>query len=130
MSRQLARCWGVAPRRRGNHANGAETRRPSTSVTISSSSVHLTSTASATGLLTRDNHFRAIAKSAQKFFTVLPTQSELGDIGEAESANNVSEKIDIRFIEVRAHHRALSPIDQFRLAQLTVQVVGNLIDNG
>ena len=53
MSRQLARCWGVARRSRGNHANGAETRRPSTRVTINSSSVHATSTASATGLLAK-----------------------------------------------------------------------------
>src|SRR5262249_15178050 len=53
MSRQFARCLGVARRRRGNQASGAETRRPSTSVTISSSSVHLTSTASATGLLAK-----------------------------------------------------------------------------
>src|SRR5215471_13012342 len=51
--RQLARCLGVARRRRGNHASGAETRRPSTSLTISSSSVHSTSTASATGLLAK-----------------------------------------------------------------------------
>jgi hypothetical protein len=53
MSRQLALCWGVARRSRGNHANGAETRRPSTRVTINSSSVHATSTASATGLLAK-----------------------------------------------------------------------------
>jgi len=53
MRRQFARCLGVARRSRGNQANGAETRRPSTSVTISSSSVHLTSIASATGLLAK-----------------------------------------------------------------------------
>ena len=53
MRRQFARCLDVARRSRGNQANGAETRRPSTSVTISSSSVHLTSTASATGLLAK-----------------------------------------------------------------------------
>src|SRR2546421_13034971 len=53
MSRQFARCFGVARSSRGNQASGAETRRPSTSVTINSSSVHLTSTASATGLLAK-----------------------------------------------------------------------------
>src|SRR5712691_2562734 len=53
MSRQLPRCLGVARRSRGNQANGAETRRPSTSVTINSSSVHATSTASAIGLLAK-----------------------------------------------------------------------------
>ena len=50
---QLARWAAVARNKRGNHSNGAETRRPSTSVTMSSSSVQETSTASATGLLAK-----------------------------------------------------------------------------
>src|SRR2546425_387420 len=65
MSRQLARCLGVARRRRGNHGSGAETRRPSTSVTINSSSVHATSTASATGLLAK-----VLIPGNDKLFTV------------------------------------------------------------
>ena len=47
-SSQSARCSGVARRRRGNHASGAEIRRPSARTTINSSSV--TSTCRARGL--------------------------------------------------------------------------------
>jgi hypothetical protein len=53
MRRQLERCLGDALSRRGNHSSGAETRRASASVTMSSSSVNETSTASATGLLAK-----------------------------------------------------------------------------
>ena len=51
--RQLERCLGEALNSRGNHSSGAETRRASASVTMSSSSVNETSTASATGLLAK-----------------------------------------------------------------------------
>src|SRR5437762_13141246 len=82
ISRQLARCLGVARRSRGNHASGAETRRPSTSVTISSSSVHLTSTASATGLLAK-----VLIPSNDKFFSVLFNDGiQFAQLGPAESA--------------------------------------------
>src|SRR5438067_13927870 len=53
MSRHFVRCAGVARSRRGNHANGADTRRPSASVTTNSSAVQATSTASAMGLLAK-----------------------------------------------------------------------------
>lgn len=53
ISRHFARWAGVARSKRGNHASGAETRRPSTSVTISSSSLKVTPTASAMGLLVK-----------------------------------------------------------------------------
>ena len=42
---QSARCLGVASRRRGNHARGAETARPSDRVTVSVSPVQDASTA-------------------------------------------------------------------------------------
>ena len=32
---------------------------------------------------TRNDHLRAIAEAAEKFFAVLPAQAELGDIGES-----------------------------------------------
>ena len=33
------------------------------------------------------------------------------------------------FVEVCVHYRPLSPINQFRLADFTVEIVGNLIGN-
>lgn len=55
MSRQLARCAGVAFSKRGNQMSGVEIRRPSAKMTVRSSSVQCTSTASveATGLLAK-----------------------------------------------------------------------------
>jgi len=49
---QSFRCFGVAARSRGNHANGTETVRPSSRTTISESSEHETSTANASPLST------------------------------------------------------------------------------
>jgi hypothetical protein len=49
---QPSRCRGVAASRRGNHANGAETVRPSSNTTISESSEHETSTANTSPLFT------------------------------------------------------------------------------
>ena len=53
MDSQSLRCCGVAARRRGNHTNGTETVRPSSSTTISESSEHDTSTANASLLSTK-----------------------------------------------------------------------------
>ena len=80
-------------------------------------------------LLARNNHLCAITEAAEEFFAVLPTESELGDVSKAEPADNVSEKIGIGFVEVGVHHRALGPIDELRLADFAVQVVGNLVGN-
>jgi hypothetical protein len=57
----------------------------------------------------------------------LPAESELSDISKAESADDISEKIGIGFVEVGVHHRALGPIYQFRLAEFAVKVFSNLI---
>ena len=51
MNLQFNRCWGVAFRSRGNHSKGALTRRPSTKVTSSESSVISTSIALASALV-------------------------------------------------------------------------------
>src|SRR5690349_4576692 len=50
MSLQFRRCFAVASRKRGNHSSGADTCRPSASVTTKASAVNDTSTASAIGL--------------------------------------------------------------------------------
>ena len=69
MRRQLPRCAGEALRKRGNHSSGAETRRASASVTINSSSVNATSTASARGLLAK-----VLIPSQNKRFAILLNQ--------------------------------------------------------
>jgi len=51
MNLQFNRCWGVAFRSRGNHSKGVLTRRPSTKVTSSESSVISTSIALASALV-------------------------------------------------------------------------------
>jgi len=76
-------------------------------------------------LFRRHDNFRSITEAAEKLFTILPAQPELGDVGEAESADNIAEKIGVGFVEVRFHHRALGPINQFRLADFAVQVISN-----
>jgi hypothetical protein len=78
-------------------------------------------------LLARDGYFCAVAKPAEKFFTVLPAESKLSDVSKAEPTDDVGEKIDIGLIKVGIHHCALGPIDQFSLAQFVVQVVSNFI---
>ena len=42
-------------------------------------------------LFAGDDHFRPIAEAAEEFFTVLPPKPELGDVGQAESTNDISE---------------------------------------
>jgi hypothetical protein len=66
ISRHFARCAGVALSNRGNQAKGADTRRPSASVTTSSLDVQITSTASASGLLAK-----VLIPSEDKLLTVL-----------------------------------------------------------
>jgi hypothetical protein len=80
-------------------------------------------------LFAGNNYFRAISKSTKKFFAVLPAKPELGDIGEAESADDIGEKIDIGFVKVGFHDRALCPINQLRLAEFAMQIFSNLISN-
>ena len=80
-------------------------------------------------LFCRDDHFGATTQSAEKFFAVLPAQSELSHICQAEPANNVCQNFSVGFVEIRVHHGALGPIYQFLLANFAMQVVSNLIGN-
>jgi hypothetical protein len=57
----------------------------------------------------------------------LPAKSELGDVSEAESTDDISEQIDVGVIEISIHHCALSPIDQFRLAHFAMEIVRDLL---
>ena len=57
----------------------------------------------------------------------MPAKSELGDVSETKSANNISEEISLGFVEVGVHHRALGPIDELRLAQFAVEVVRDFV---
>src|SRR5947199_9709135 len=77
-------------------------------------------------LFARDDYFCVVAKPTKEFLAVLPAKSELGDVSEAESANNISEEISLGLIEVGVHHRALGPIHQLCLAEFAMKVVGDL----
>jgi hypothetical protein len=86
-----------------------------------------TVTAARGRLVGGDDYFRGVAKTPKKLFAVLPAQSKLGDISEAEPADDFGEKIDVGMIEVAVHHRALGPIDQPRLIEFAVEVFGDSI---
>src|SRR5437762_1574295 len=51
-------------------------------------------------LFARDDYFCAVAKPTKEFLAVLPAKSELGDVSETKSANNISEEISLGFVEV------------------------------
>src|SRR5947199_6447808 len=55
-------------------------------------------------LFARDDYFCVVAKPTKEFLAVLPAKSELGDVSETESANNISEEISLGFVEVGLHH--------------------------
>ncbi len=81
INRQLACCAGEADRRRGNHASGAATLRASANVTMISSWVNATSTASATGLLAK-----VLIPSDDKPFPVLLNEIlQFPEFGAAEA---------------------------------------------
>jgi len=67
---------------RGNQAKGADTRRPSASVTTSSLEVQITSTASASGLLAK-----VLIPSEDKLLTVLRNERvELAHLRQSKTA--------------------------------------------
>ena len=80
-------------------------------------------------LFRRDDNFGPITQAAKKFFAVLPAKPEFGDVGEAESTDDITEKIDVGLVKISIHHCVVGPIYQFRLAQFAVQVFSNLIGN-
>ena len=82
MRRQLPRCAGEAPRNRGNHSSGADTRLASARVTINSSSVNATSTTSARGLLAK-----VLIPCEDKRFSMLLNQIvKCAQVGTAKAA--------------------------------------------
>src|SRR6266478_1582336 len=78
-------------------------------------------------LFARDDYFCAVAKPTKEFLAVLPAKSELGDVCETKSANNISEEISLGFVEVGVHHRALGPIHQLCLAEFALKVVADFM---